>query len=287
MMQMPQTQSLEAPEPENTKPRPHVHVHIKRTDTFNEEMHYSGTFVKASLTFDQDPDPLVFNRMLRHLQHDLKADLGCDDSLSPMSEAEVTSRNRNGRGLHDRIDIFSDSLNLRDIHMALRMVLSRYRHRDGFEVPKVTADDHKRMVEHGIKLRKDGLFGYHLLCNRSGCTNHVKTCYTQTDLQTAIWDKESRRSRFTCSTYCWLKETHPAEIIDDWYDCLPDDLREALDPYVEWEDEMDGDDAIRTAGGLDLDRIQSEKPDLLKRFGSFLADHCEPMDDAGESSCEV
>lgn len=71
-------------------------------------------------------------------------------------------------------------------------------------VPTVTVAQSKLFSELGIKLRKDGIFGYARRCGNPTCKETTDECFGDLDPAKAI-EGAQKRAGVTCSTQCWLE----------------------------------------------------------------------------------
>lgn len=185
-----------------------LYVAYGRHEHFSDSLELGGTHVKASISWraiqaefidhKQQPVKPMDKRPFARLEHALV--LACNGTKAVTEDepaAVEVERKRNA------IHLSSDEWTLQDLHAIVRDVSHNWRN-GHLLVPTVSVDEHKQMVEFGIILRKDGLFGYNLLCHREGCAKRSNTCYAALTVHAAVEDIMTRRSMWTCSRECWM-----------------------------------------------------------------------------------
>lgn len=212
-----------------------LYVRFKRTETFDGEGKYESSTCHAKVSwhrdnrlwrFDKEQNKRVYDhekdsRLFARLHHRLLEDFGLADFVTTEDEhpgVDVTM-------LPDKtgIDImardYADRGRLDQVMGIVQGAAGLWRRGELGVAPKVRPEDHAEMVEHGIKVRRDGLFGYKRRCANEKCENRTRTCYASTTLRRAI-DGAQTRSIYSCSTMCVVAVHGLEGVCADWVEAL-------------------------------------------------------------------
>lgn len=147
--------------------------------------------------------------------------------------------------------------------------------------PSISVEQSRAFSEYGVKLRRDGLFGYSKKCARDGCRNDsaADECFGALTPDEAIRGAK-KRSHATCGNECWLdagwgQDQGVNDLLQEWIN----------------EPKTHGDafQALHAAGCLDVDDDGAPQYSLVEDWWQKAKSHEDARQvalDAADQCCD-